>query len=66
MKKFNIIIEETISQEFVVSADNYNEAIAIAKEKYSNCEFVLEPGNLISKEMKIYDSENFGVDWFEF
>lgn len=46
MPKFTVVIEETVSQDFDVEANSQEEAIKIARDKYRNGEFVLEPGNL--------------------
>lgn len=42
MKKYVVTIEETISQEFDVMANNSEQAIAIAIEKYNLGELVLK------------------------
>ncbi len=51
MKKYTITIEETISEDFEVIAESSEQAQAIAIEKYESGEFVLEPGNLIHKQI---------------
>lgn len=53
MKTFKILIEEILSDSFEVIAENKTDALKIAKEKYYNGEFVLEPGNLINTEILI-------------
>lgn len=55
MKKFNVTIEEVISEDFEVLAEDEKQAIEIIRDKYKKGEFVLEPGNLLSKQMKIND-----------
>ena len=62
MKKFKITIEETISEEFEVTAESEEEAAEIAEKKYNNGEFVLEPGNLTGKRLSVNDSDK----WTEF
>ena len=61
---FNITIEEVISQNFNIEANTYNEAISIAKEKYNNGEYVLEPGNLLEKRIAVLNGKN--CEWIEF
>ena len=61
MKKFCIVIEETISEEFEVEAETKEDAIKNAIEKYKSGEFVLSPGNLESKKISIDNDE-----WIEF
>lgn len=45
--QFEILIEETISDTFCINANNKQEAILIAQEKYRQGEFILAPGNLL-------------------
>lgn len=64
---FEITIEEMVSQTFLVEAQDENEAILVAIEKYKNGDFVLESGNLIGKQMEIHDIKNDTyTEWFEF
>lgn len=65
-KKFVITIEETVAQDFEVYADTAEEAMKIAEEKYKNCEFILEPGNLIAKQMAIINPDEEETEWVEF
>lgn len=64
--KFLVTIEELISENFEVDAETVEDAIEIAKEKYNNGKFVLEPGNLVSKQMAIVSNNNELNDWIEF
>ena len=65
MKKYFVVIEETISEEFEIDAESKEDAISKAIEKYKSCEFVLCPGNLESRKISIVDdSEDY--DWIEF
>lgn len=66
MKTFMVTIEEHVSQTFKVNADNIEEAMEIAKEKYNNGEFVLEPGEVNAKLMMADDGEGDCTDWTEF
>ena len=67
MKKFKIIIEEHVSEEFEVEAENMEEAFNIAEKKYYSGEFVLEPGNVSYKLMsgEIVDRKE-SIEWIEF
>ena len=66
-KKFIITIEEMVTEDFEVFAKSEEEAEEIATEKYSNGEFVLEPGNLVAKQMQIHNvTEDEYTEWFEF
>lgn len=66
MKEFTIVIEETVSQPFVVVANDGEEAMKIAEDKYKNGEFVLEPGELVCKQMTIVSPDDELTEWTEF
>lgn len=64
--KYCISIEETVVGNFEVEANSREEALKIAKEKYDNCEFVNEPGDLVEKRIAVRTGdEDFG-EWEEF
>lgn len=66
-KKFSITIEEMISKTFEVFAENDEQAENIAIEKYKSGEFVLDPGNLVAKQIQINnETEDYIIDWKEF
>ena len=66
-KKFEVTIEEMVSKTFLIEAQSDDEAMVIAIEKYKNGEFVLEPGNLVAKQMEIHSLEkDTYTEWFEF
>lgn len=66
-KKYIITIEETVSQDFVVFANDDEEAETIAIENYKKERFVLEPGNLEAKQMQIRNlTDNEITEWIEF
>ena len=64
--KFTITIEEMISESFEVEAESADIAMKIAEEKYSNGEFILEPGNVVAKQMAITCPINELTEWAEF
>lgn len=45
--QFEILIEETISDIFYINAHTREEAVLLARQKYRQGEFVLEPGHLL-------------------
>ena len=61
--KFIVAIEETVSQDFVIDAENTEEALEIIREKYKTCECVLEPGNLIGTKILIRNEFEEDSDW---
>ena len=56
MKKFTIVIEETLADRFEVEAETEEEALEIAIEKYENAEFILQPESCYSSE--VWPEEN--------
>ena len=66
MKIFKITIEEHISETFDVEANDIDEAMKVAEEKYNDGEFVLELGNVTAKLMMADDGEGDCTEWSEF
>ena len=66
MKKFIIVIEETVVEEFEVTAESAEKAMAIAEQKYKSSEFELAPGEVQYKQMRIVNPENEVTEWIEF
>ena len=67
LKTFKITIEEHVVETFEVEANDIEEAMEIADEKYRCGEFVLEPGDLVAKLMMAEDEEtNETTEWVEF
>ena len=67
MKKYQIIIEETIVDDFTVEADSPDEARSIAEWKYKSGEFVIEDGEVQTRRIAVNDTdcENL-IDFQEF
>lgn len=66
-KKFEITIEEMVSETFAVDAVDEETAINIAIDNYKKGIFTLNPGNLVAKQMEVHDTENDTyTEWFEF
>lgn len=67
MEKFKIVIEEHISQEFVVEAEDIETAMEIAAKKYENGEFVVDPSNPTAKLMCAENEDGTEcTEWEEF
>ncbi|MCD7741850.1 MAG: DpnD/PcfM family protein [Ruminococcus sp.] len=65
--KYKITIEEMVSEDFLVEADDMEGALKIAERKYSDGEFVLTPGNLFCKQICGQCLENNDCkEWYEF
>lgn len=65
MKNFTISIEETVVEEFEIVAENENEALEIAFQKYKNHEIVLEDGEVQYSQMAIVAPIRKEVEWVE-
>lgn len=55
MKKFNVTVEERVSQNFVIQADSQEEAEELARKLYKNGDLVLERGNLLDVSFSATD-----------
>ncbi len=64
--KFIVWIQETVTDGFTVEAKNEEEALEIAQEKYRKGEFVLEPGELLEKQICAVSPDGKCTDWQEF
>ena len=65
-KTYKIIIEETISDEFAVTASSEAQAVQTAIERYKSGELVLSPGNLLEKKIAVMNNQNEAADWISF
>lgn len=65
-RKFVVTIEEMISQDYVIYANNISEALEIAEKGYKEGELVLSPGELVCKQISATDGKNHSVEWYEF
>ena len=65
-KTYKIIIEETVSEEFAITAASEAEAVKTAITKYKSGELVLSPGNLIEKKTAVINARNEAENWISF
>lgn len=67
MGKYQIIIEETIADDFAVVASSPDEARSIAERKYRSGEFVIEDGEVQTRRIAVNNDncENL-IDFQEF
>ena len=56
-KEYEIEIEETLQKVVKIKANSLNEAINIAKEKYSNEEYILDYQDYKATEFREYKDE---------
>jgi hypothetical protein len=64
--KYTITIEETVTKDFEVEANDAEEAYEIAEQKYNSGEFVLDPGECQFKQIAITKPGNECTEWREF
>lgn len=55
--KYTIIIEETVSEELTLEAENKKEAMEEARRLYRQGVWVLEPGNLVEVRFQVLEEE---------
>lgn len=63
MKSFTVTIEELVSQDFSVWAESRKEAVEKAIEMYRRGDFVLAPGELEMKRIRLDEDSD---EWMEF
>lgn len=64
--KYIVTIEETISQDFVVEADDVGEALSIARTKYRDGQLVVEFPSNVSAQGAITFPESEVTEFTEF
>lgn len=65
--KYYVTIEEMVSQRFEINANSIEEAINIVEGKYNAGEIVLEPGELVAKQMCAESKDGSDTsEWVEF
>lgn len=64
--KYTITIEETVTKDFEVEANDAEEAYKIAEQKYNSGEFVLDPGECQFKQIAITAPSNEATEWKQF
>ena len=67
MKKYQIIIEETIVDDFTIEASSPQEAQSIAEQMYHDGKIVLENGEVQARRIAVNDTECVNlIDFHEF
>lgn len=51
MKKYEVLVEETLSRMIEVQAEDESKALEIVKEMYKNCEIVLDYEDFFNVEI---------------
>jgi parvulin-like peptidyl-prolyl isomerase len=65
MKRFNVTIEETISQSFEIEAESVEEAEKKAQEQYNENQISLDNPTLTCKQLFVESKEDFDEDCSE-
>lgn len=60
MKKFKVVVEETICQEFEVVANSLEEAAQITKMNYDDEKIVVDNPTVESRQILVYDEDKEG------
>lgn len=55
--KYTIIIEETVSEEFILETKSQKAALEEARRLYRQGAWVLEPGNLVEVRFQVLEEE---------
>lgn len=66
MEEYTVIIEETVSAEFKITAGSEDEARRIAEKRYNDASLVLEPGDLLCRKMAVFRRGEADAEWTEF
>lgn len=60
---YTIVIKETVIGEFEIEAENESDAIETGIQKYKECEWVLEPGDLEEAKIAVIDEKGDYGKW---
>lgn len=65
MKEYGVIIEETVSKEFKVTAESEEAALETARELYRSAELILEPGDITARKIAVLPTDGADAEWTE-
>lgn len=66
MKKYRIVIEETISETFEIEATSEEEAVSKAIQEYKTGNFVIGSDNVECRQIAVIDEHGELKDWITF
>ena len=66
MKKYRVVIEETISEEFEIEAMSERDAVFRAIQEYDNGNFVVGSDNVECKKISVIGKDGEFKDWIMF
>ena len=66
MKKYRVVIEETISEEFEIEATSEKDAVARAIQEYNAGNFIVSSDNVEQRQISVVDEDGELTDWIAF
>ena len=61
-----MVIEETVSDEFTLTAESKEEAVRMVELKYKNGEYVISPGSVTAKKFALIKPDCESTEWIDF
>lgn len=66
MRKYRVVIEETVSETFEVEAASPEDAVSAAIREYNAGNFVVGSDNVEQRQISVVDDDGELTDWVEF
>ena len=66
MRKYHVVIEETISETFEIEASSEDDAISGAIQEYNAGNFVVYSDNVEHRQISIIGDDGEFTEWIEF
>ena len=66
MRKYRVVIEETVSEEFEIEANSEEDAVSRAIQEYEAGNFVVGSDNVECRRISVVDKDGELTDWIMF
>ena len=66
MRKYRVVIEETVSEEFEIEATSEEEAVSNAIQEYDAGNFVVGSDNVEHRQISVIGDDGELTNWIEF
>lgn len=66
MRKYRVVIEETVSETFEIEAASEKDAVAKAIQEYNDGNFVVESDNVEQRQISVIGDDGELTDWIVF
>lgn len=66
MKKYRVVIEETISETFEIEATSEEKAVSMSIQEYNAGNFVVSSDNVECRQISVVDENGDLTDWITF